>query len=128
LRMTILYYLANSLGYLVVGSSNRSELSVGYFTKYGDGGVDLIPLGSLVKGQVRELALYLGIPQEIIDKPPSAGLWAGQTNEGELGVTYAQLDRYLLTGEGEEEIKRRIGAMITRNAHKLLPPSIPSSE
>ncbi len=125
LRMTVLYYLANCLDYLVVGSSNRSELSIGYFTKYGDGGVDLIPLGNLTKSEVRELAIYLGIPQEIIDKPPSAGLWAGQTDEGELGLTYAQLDHYLRTGEGEEAIKKRINFLITKNAHKLSPPPSP---
>lgn len=127
LRMIALYYLANCLDYLVVGSSNRSELSVGYFTKYGDGGVDLIPLGSLVKSQVRELAVYLEIPQEIIDKPPSAGLWVGQTDEGELGLTYTQLDHYLRTGEGEEEIKRRVDSLIAQSAHKLAPPLLPFS-
>ena len=77
LRMVTLYYFANRLNYLVVGAGNRSELYVGYFTKYGDGGVDLLPLGNLVKSQVRDLAAYLGIPRQIIDKPPSAGLWSG---------------------------------------------------
>ena len=74
-RMLILYYFTNQLKYMVVGSSNRSELSVGYFTKYDDGGVDIVPLDDLVKGQVRGLASFLGIPQGIIDKSPSAGLW-----------------------------------------------------
>lgn len=127
LRMTVLYYLANCLDYLVAGSSNRSELSVGYFTKYGDGGVDLIPLGNLVKGEVRDLALYLGIPREIIEKPPSAGLWAGQTDEDDLGITYAELDHYLKTGKVEEEVKRRIDFRIAQNAHKLSPPLLPFS-
>jgi len=126
LRMVTLYYFANRLGYLVVGSSNRSELSVGYFTKYGDGGVDIMPLGNLVKSQVRDLAKYLGIPQVIIDKPPSAGLWEGQTDEGEMGVTYHQLDRYLISGQAEGEIKDKIDSMIAKSAHKrslpLLPP------
>lgn len=127
LRMTVLYYLANCLDYLVVGSSNRSELSVGYFTKYGDGGVDLIPLGNLVKGEVRGLALYLGIPGEIIEKPPSAGLWSGQTDEDELGITYTELDHYLKTGKVEEEVKRRIDFRIAQNVHKLMPPLSPFS-
>lgn len=124
LRMLTLYYLANRLGYLVVGSGNRSELEVGYFTKYGDGGVDILPLGNLVKSQVRELAGYLGIPEEIINKPPSAGLWPGQTDEGELGMTYEELDRYLMSGKASEEVKRRIEALSRCSAHKRrLPPS-----
>src|SRR4030043_1069437 len=108
LRMVTLYYWANRLNYLVAGSRNRSELSVGYFTKHGDGGSDLIPLGNLTKRQVRELAEYLDIPREIIDKPPSAGLWDGQTDEGELGLTYDELDRYLITGKAEPQIKEKI--------------------
>ncbi len=123
LRMLTLYYFANQLKYMVVGSSNRSELSVGYFTKYGDGGVDILPLGSLVKRQVRELASSLGIPQEIINKPPSAGLWQGQTDEGELGFSYEELDRYLVTGEASIEVKVKIESMIAASDHKrLLPP------
>src|SRR4030065_2592158 len=108
LRMITLYYLANRLGYLVIGSSNRSELSVGYFTKHGDGGSDLMPLGNLVKSQVRDLARYLDIPREIIDKPPSAGLWEGQTDEAEMGLTYSELDCYLITGEAGKEIKKEV--------------------
>lgn len=125
LRMITLYYLANRLRYLVVGTGNRSELSVGYFTKYGDGGVDILPLGNLVKGQVRELALYLGIPKEIVEKPPSAGLWEGQTDEGEMGITYEELDRYLTTGEAKREIKKRVDAMREGSAHKRATPAIP---
>ena len=125
LRMVTLYYLANRLRYLVVGSGNRSELSVGYFTKYGDGGVDILPLGNLVKRQVRQLAIYLGIPEEIIEKPPSAGLWAGQTDEGEMVITYQELDRYLARGEAEVEIKRRVDAMVEGSAHKRSTPAIP---
>jgi NAD+ synthase len=125
LRMLTLYYLANQLGYLVVGTSNRSELEVGYFTKYGDGGVDIEPLGNLVKSEVRELASYLGIPDEIINKPPSAGLWAGQTDEGEMGITYEQLDRYLLSGEANEDVKKRIEDMSRSSAHKRRTPPLP---
>jgi len=123
LRMVTLYYVANQLQYLVVGSSNRSELEVGYFTKYGDGGVDIMPLGNLVKGQVRELAKFLGIPKPILDKPPSAGLWAGQTSEEELGFKYEEVDRYLLGSELAADVKRKIEAKIAANKHKRsLPP------
>jgi len=124
LRMLTLYYFANRLKYMVVGSGNRSELSVGYFTKYGDGGVDILPLGNLLKGQVKELAQYLGIPQPIIDKPPSAGLWEGQTDEGELGLSYDELDRYLASGEASAEIKKRVEAMIAASKHKRQPPPV----
>ena len=126
LRMLTLYYFANQLNYMVAGSGNRSELSVGYFTKYGDGGVDILPLGNLVKGQVRELAIFLGIPQEIINKPPSAGLWQGQTDEGELGLSYEELDRYLVTGEASNEMKGKIESMIAASDHKRLPPPVAS--
>jgi NAD+ synthase len=125
LRMVTLYYFANRLGYLVVGASNRSELSVGYFTKHGDGGSDLMPLGNLVKSQVLDLARCLDIPREIIDKPPSAGLWEGQTDEAELGLTYSQLDRYLITGEAEKRIRERIDSMIDKGTHKRSLPPVP---
>ena len=128
LRMLTLYHFANRIGCLVVGSSNRSELAVGYFTKYGDGGVDMIPLGNLVKGQVVELAGWLGIPQEIIDKPPSAGLWEGQTDEGELGLSYDELDRYLASGEASEDVKKRLRALITAVEHKRQPPPVADIE
>ncbi len=122
LRMLTLYYSANQLKYIVVGSSNKSELSTGYFTKYGDGGTDILPLGNLVKGQIRELASFLGIPQQIIDKPPSGGLWQGQTDEGELGFSYEELDHYLITGEASNELREKIESMIAANNHKRLPP------
>ena len=115
--------IANQQEYMVVGSGNRSELATGYFTKYGDGGVDMLPLGNLVKEQVRELAQFLDVPQPIIDKPPSAGLWAGQTDEGELGFSYQELDRYLVTGQAASEVRARIEARIAASAHKRqLPP------
>src|SRR6266852_9371222 len=83
LRMTALYFVANSLNYLVAGTGNRSELSIGYFTKHGDGGVDILPLANLVKREVRALAKELGVPQAIVDRTPTAGLWLGQTDEAE---------------------------------------------
>ena len=95
LRMSTLYYFANKLNYLVCGTGNKSELMVGYFTKYGDGGVDILPIADLFKRQVRKLAGELKIPQGIIDKPPTAGLWQGQTDEGEMGITYNELDDIL---------------------------------
>lgn len=125
LRMLTLYYFANCLSYLVIGSGNRCELFVGYFSKYGDGGVDLMPLGNLVKKQVNDLATYLGIPRDIIGKPPSAGLWNGQTDETEMGLTYKELDCYLLTGEAEERVKEKIESLAKKNIHKLCLPSIP---
>ena len=95
LRMIVLYYFANNLNYLVAGTGNKSEITVGYFTKYGDGGADILPLGGLLKSEVRELAKELNIPEEIIEKPPTAGLWKGQTDEGELGLSYAELDKII---------------------------------
>jgi NAD+ synthase len=95
LRMSTLYYFANKLNYLVCGTGNKSELLVGYFTKYGDGGVDILPIADLFKRQVRRLAKELKIPQGIITKPPTAGLWNGQTDEVEMGITYHDLDDIL---------------------------------
>ncbi len=125
LRMITLYYIANQLRYMVVGSSNRSEVAIGYFTKHGDGGVDIVPLASLVKSQVRELARYLGIPAPIIDKPPSAGLWEGQTDEAEMGVSYEALDEFILTGEASEEVRKKIETMMNNSAHKRSLPPMP---
>jgi len=124
LRMVTLYYFANIMNRIVVGTSNRAELSVGYFTKYGDGAADILPLGWLVKRQVRELAVHLGVPQPIIDKAPSAGLWPGQTDEGEMGLTYADIDRYLIEGKADLEIARRIGLRHQQSEHKRERPPI----
>ncbi len=124
LRMTALYYYANRYSYLVVGTGNRSELTLGYFTKYGDGGVDLLPLGHLVKSEVRALAQQLGVPDSIIAKAPAAGIWPGLTDEGELGFNYEQLEEYLLGGTGEE-IRENIEARRRANAHKLRTPKLP---
>jgi NAD+ synthase len=125
LRMTTLYYLANRMNYLVVGTSNRSELSVGYFTKHGDGGVDIMPLANLLKKNVNELANRLGIPKKIIEKAPSGGLWPGQTDEGEMGVTYKDLDQYLATGQATEKIRKKVDAMAQASAHKRALPATP---
>lgn len=129
LRMLTLYFFANNLNYLVVGTGNKSELQVGYFTKYGDGGVDLLPLGNLYKTEVRALAKHLGIPEKIISKPPSAGLWEGQTDEGELGISYAKLDAILNALEKgdtqgfDREVLDLVSEKIKKARHKLsLPP------
>jgi len=125
LRMSTLYYFANRLHYLVVGTGNRSEIAVGYCTKYGDSGADILPLGNLLKGQVRELASHLGIPHRIIEKTPSAGLWEGQTDEGEMGLSYEELDRYLAGGQATEEVRRKVEALARATAHKRATPPIP---
>ncbi|MDD3024120.1 MAG: NAD(+) synthase [Syntrophomonadaceae bacterium] len=123
LRMMALYYSALGRNYLVLGTSNKSEISVGYATKYGDGGVDIQVLGDLFKREVFELARYLEIPQAIIDKPPSGGLWCGQTDEAELGFTYVELDKYLSTGVAEPELKKSIEKRMKSSEHKrTMPP------
>jgi NAD+ synthase len=127
LRMTSLYFLANSLNYLVAGTGNRSEIAIGYYTKYGDGGVDLLPIGGLLKSQVRELARELGVPARVIDKAPSAGLWMGQTDEGEMGFTYEMLERYLEQGAQAlpPEVAKRIGRLCEASEHKRAMPPVP---
>ena len=95
IRMSIIYFYANSKNYLVCGTGNKSEISIGYFTKHGDGACDIEPIGDLYNTDVYELAKYLEIPQEIIDKPPRAGLWNNQTDEDEIGMTYKLLDKIL---------------------------------
>ena len=109
-RMTVLYHFANSERRLVVGTSNKSEMLMGYFTKFGDGGADLEPIGDIYKTEVRQLARELDIPEKIIKKAPSAGLWKGQTDEGEMGIAYERLDAILLgleLGLGEKETAER---------------------
>ena len=95
IRMVLNYVASNAEHRLVLGTGNRTELLTGYFTKYGDGGVDALPIGNLYKTQVFQLARYLTIPERIISKAPSAGLWLGQTDEEELGISYSLLDRIL---------------------------------
>ncbi len=137
LRMTILYALAREARRLVAGTGNKSELLLGYFTKYGDGGVDLLPVGDLYKTDVWALAEALGIPEPIVRRPPSAGFWPGQTDEGELGVAYADVDRVLrrlerleredeivrATGLGPETV-RAIADRLAQNRHKRRPPPV----
>jgi NAD+ synthase len=120
LRMTTLYFIANTLNYMVVGTGNRSELSIGYFTKYGDGGVDLLPIGGLLKSEVREAARALGVPEPVIEKAPSAGLWLGQTDESEMGFAYAELENYLTKGPEtvSPALAMRIERLMRGSEHK----------
>jgi NAD+ synthase len=130
LRMATLYYFANTLDYLVAGTGNRSELAIGYFTKYGDGGCDLLPLGQLVKSEVRALARDLKIPEAIIDRAPSAGLSLGQTDEEDMGFTYADLERYLEDGaQGvSPALAMRIERLMRSSEHKRALPPMPDTE
>jgi NAD+ synthase len=131
-RMLLLYSYANSKNALVVGTSNRSELELGYFTKYGDGAADILPLASFFKTEVFELAKLLQIPEEIITKKPSAGLWRGQSDEKELGMSYEKIDEILklLEKHSRQEVlskipeAKRIVELIERNSHKKRAPVV----
>lgn len=127
LRMTVLYAIANEKNYLVAGTGNRSELEVGYFTKYGDGGVDIEPLGNYYKGEVYKMAeLMPQIPQNIKTKAPSADLYSGQTDEQELGMSYPVLDNILrgvagdrkLLDEADIKLVEKVQYMIKVARHK----------
>ena len=124
LRMICLYYFANKRNYLVVGTGNKSELSIGYFTKYGDGAADILPLGDVLKTEERKLAEELGIPGEIIEKAPSAGLWEGQTDEAEIEMGYDVLDKIILALESgdlsgcDTELVERVKRMMDASQHK----------
>lgn len=127
LRMTTLYYVANLVKGVVVGTGNKTEASIGYFTKYGDGGVDLFPILDLYKFEVRAVAAEIGVPQSVIDRPPSAGLWDGQTDEAEIGLTYAQLDSTLVAMEKgdtsgiDPAVLKRVTSMNAGTEHKRQP-------
>jgi NAD+ synthase len=137
-RMTLNYLVANTENRVVLGTGNRTELLLGYYTKYGDGGVDFQPIGSLYKTHVRQLARHIGIPKRIINKTPTAGLWDKQTDEKELGVDYKTLDKILFllveewlsiketssrTGASTKKVKE-IADRIQKNRHKLEGPQI----
>ena len=138
IRMILLYAFAQKMNYLVVGTGDKSEIMLGYFTKYGDGGVDILPIGDLYKTQVRMLGNYLGVPEDIVNKPPSPALWEGQTAEGEIGLDYETIDSILYLRFEEmreiEEIEemtktdatkiQKIIKMVKTSQHKRLPPEI----
>lgn len=125
IRMTILYAFAQTHGGLVLGTDNMDERYTGYFTKYGDGGVDLMPIAHLVKSEVMEAAEMLGVPSYLVKRVPSAGLFPGQTDEKEMGVTYRDLDAYLLGKEVNEETKKRIEHLHKISNHKREPIPTP---
>lgn len=124
LRMITLYALAQSRNALVAGTGNRSEAYMGYFTKWGDGAYDLNPIIDLTVTEIYEFLSFLEAPESIITKAPSAGLFEGQTDEKEMGITYADLDRYLLTGEGDQAVIAKIEAAHQRSAHKRTMPKV----
>src|SRR5207247_679465 len=109
---------------------NKSELRTGYFTKFGDGAADFLPIGDLYKTQVREMARYLALPPEVVEKVPTAGLWPGQTDEGEIGISYDELDRILLGIELQlepEAIAQKADVSLDHVAYvqKLVTSSVP---
>ena len=122
LRMMTLYALGQNKNFLVCGTSNKSEYETGYFTKYGDSGVDLMPLASFLKRDIREIAKILNVPEKIINKAPSAGLYQGQTDESDMGFTYEILDEYLSSGNiTDSKARERIDVMRRRSEHKRQP-------
>ncbi len=136
-RMIVLYDRSAAFGGLVVGTGNKTELLLGYTTLFGDSACAINPLGDLYKCQVRQLAAYLGVPKRIIEKPPSADLWVGQTDEGELGFTYDEADQilYLLFDRRwtvaeivalgfPEGLVKGIKERVRRNQYKRMPPVI----
>ena len=137
-RMVTLYREANRRNYLVAGTSNKSEVMLGYFTKYGDGGVDFELIGNLFKTDVYEMAKALGVPENVLNKAPSAGLWPNQKDETEIGMDYNTLDRMLLMLEDRKDKQDIIDYLnldsslvdnvierIDKNKHKLsMPPVI----
>ena len=124
LRMTTLYALGQTRNALVVGTGNRSERYMGYFTKWGDGAFDLNPMADLTATEVFEFLRYLGAPANIIEKAPSAGLYEGQTDEQEMGVTYKAIDEYIITGETDEKSKAIIDRYHRVSEHKRRMPTI----
>lgn len=123
LRMTTLYAVAAAEGLLVAGTGNASERYMGYFTKWGDGACDFNPISDLTASEIFEFLEYLDAPRSIIEKAPSAGLFDGQTDEQEMGVTYAAIDRYITTGEASEKDKDIIDRYHARSEHKRVPIS-----
>jgi NAD+ synthase len=131
LRMCVLYYYAAIRKLLVVGTSDRSELELGYFTKYGDGAADILPIGGLYKTEVRELGRHIGLPNRILKKKSTPGLWRGQTAESEIGLNYEEVDQILRNIHGNESHPQQISSkkvalvklLVEKNKHKqTLPP------
>jgi NAD+ synthase len=141
LRMTALYAVAGKRNRLVVGTGNKSEDMIGYFTKYGDGGVDVLPIADYYKWEVKKMARYLKVDTYLVERTPTAALWEGQTDESDIGMTYDELDRilyFLLEQVGDLEIAHpnakknlpsrdkidKVENMINNNKHKVEYPPI----
>lgn len=138
-RAVLNYLLANHENRVVLGTGNRTEAAVGYFTKYGDGAVDCHPIGNLYKQQVRQLARHVGVPEDLVEKTPTAELWADQTDEGELGIDYDTLDGVIashidgpLSVSATSEVVgcavgvvEEVRALYERSAHKRAMPPAP---
>ena len=124
LRMLTLYAVAQSEGRLVAGTGNRSEIFLGYFTKWGDGAYDLNPIADLTVSEIYDFLRFLDAPRNIINKPPSAGLYEGQTDEGDLGFSYADLDHFLLTGEASADNKEKFMRCHILTRHKRKYPCV----
>ena len=124
LRMQTLYAIAQSEERLVAGTGNRSEIYLGYFTKWGDGAYDFNPIADLTVTEVYEFLRYFDAPACIIEKPPSAGLYEGQTDEGDLGFAYAELDRFLLVGEATDENREKFMRLHNSTKHKRQYPHV----
>lgn len=124
LRMTTLYYYAQERNYLVIGPTNKSEFVTGYYTKNADSGVDLLPIADFVKEEIWDMARSLNIPDIIIDKKPSAGLWGEQTDEEEMGISYDELDDYILHDKARNKVREKVDRMYRVSAHKRSFPPI----
>ena len=124
LRMTTLYTIAGCENRLVAGTGNRSEAYMGYFTKWGDGAYDFNPIADLTVTEIYEFLAFLDAPLSIREKAPSAGLFEGQTDEREMGVSYAAIDRYILTNEASDKDREIIDRFHRRSAHKRRPAAV----
>lgn len=126
IRMSTIYTVANNLNYLVMGTDNAAEVYTGYFTKYGDGGVDLLPIANLTKREVYEWSRHVGVPIEVLEKAPTAGLWEGQTDETEMGTTYDMIDDLIEGKEIPQKDRDIIERLHRVSEHKRnMPPTPP---
>lgn len=126
LRMSTIYAIANTKNYLVAGTDNAAEVYTGYFTKYGDGGVDILPIANLLKREVYEWGEILGVPQSVLNRAPSAGLWEGQTDEKEMGTTYDMIDDLIEGKEIPDKDRLIIENLHKKTEHKRnMPPAPP---
>jgi len=125
IRMCELYHIANAYNLLVVGTTNKTEAYLGYYTKYGDGAVDIEPIADLYKHEVYELGKFYRLPEEVLTKPPSAGLWEDQTDEKELGYSYDVLDRVVhFLSNGYKSSEEYTNAILDLSEHKLGPAEV----